>query len=121
MPITDSSDKASQEKLLKRALAYQNTLAFFCLATLCPKTKETTNELLENYTTVLRIHREQDTNNPKIDITYALTQLEYQSQECIKSHSDLTTFYAMQPSPEDVLFKPIENYYNLWKKSRQRG
>ena len=121
MPTQDLDKENSLEKLLKQANAYKNTLAFFFLATICPEIKRTTNELLEDYTTVLRLHQEQDPNNPKIDTAHALSELAQQSKKCIATHPDLTNFYSLQPSRDDVLFKPVTNYYDLWKKGRQRA
>ena len=121
MPIKVLAKNNDDENLIKQATAYQNTLAFFHIATLCPQIKSETNELLENYTTVLRIRQEQDADKPRVDTTYELSQLAVQSREYIASHPDLTTFYALQPTRGEVLFKPVESYYDLWRKSRQRS
>ena len=110
-----------KEELLKRSNAYKNTLAFFWLAALSQKTKQETNELLENYTTVLRIHETQDSSSPRIDTFHELSKLADQSMAYIKKHKYLRLCYAMQPTISNSFIRSSENYYDIWKQERQKS
>lgn len=112
--------KLTEDQLIKRANAYKETLSFFWLAAASKKIKSETNEILEDYTTLLRIRKEQDPSNPKIDITQSLSRLASKSMEYIAAHSDLNNLYAMSQVSSESFFKAKSNY-ELWYQKRQRG
>jgi hypothetical protein len=111
----------TKAELLKRSNAYKNTLAFFWLAALSQKTKQEANELLENYTTVFRIHETQNSSKPRIDTFHELSKLADQSMAYIKKHKYLRLCYAMQPTISNSFIRSSENYYDIWKQERQKS
>ena len=116
MHLTNSTE----DQLIKRANAYKETLSFFWLAAVSPKIKSETNEILEDYTTLLRIRKEQDPSNPKVDVPQSLSLLVSESMAYIAAHSDLNNLYAMSQISSESFLKTKSNY-EIWYQKRQRG